>query len=146
MDENDSILACNERFYRAFREADIETMMRLWSSSDDVACIHPGWPALRGRERVIASWRAIMLDHRPPQVECARVEVFRFGPLAFITCVERIPEVDTELAATNVFRLEDGEWQILHHHSGPVRLPFDVTDLASSSEDGPEPDPEPTLN
>lgn len=69
MESNAQLLEANERFYRAFREADIKTMESLWDLGPDVACVHPGRPALRGRERVMASWRAVMLDHPPPQVQ-----------------------------------------------------------------------------
>ncbi|MEO0812380.1 MAG: nuclear transport factor 2 family protein [Myxococcota bacterium] len=127
MESNAQLLEANERFYRAFREADIKTMESLWDLGPDVACVHPGRPALRGRERVMASWRAVMLDHPPPQVQCAREEVFHLGDVAFITCVERVPEVDSELVATNVFIRRDNQWLLIHHHSGPLRMPQGLT-------------------
>ncbi len=140
MASDHAVLDANERFYRAFREADMEAMERLWAHRADVACTHPGWPALRGRERVMASWRSVMLDHPPPKVECARIEVFDHGELAFVTCVERVSEMRSELVATNIFVKEEGEWLLAHHHSGPIRM---VRDFAESD---PEDEDPPTFN
>lgn len=137
MASNQRLIEVNERFYRAFRDADLEAMERLWARCVEVACAHPGWPALRGRERVMASWRAVMVDHPPPRVECARVEVFDYGSMAFVTCVERVPEVHSELVATNIFVEEDGEWRLVHHHSGPTRMAPDLSPPPDDDDEEP---------
>ncbi|MEM6532089.1 MAG: nuclear transport factor 2 family protein [Myxococcota bacterium] len=143
MPEHAHLLAANEEFYRAFREADLPAMEALWAPTDDVACIHPGWPALRGRARVLSSWKAVLLDNTPPRVTCARVEAFQHGDVAFVTCVERVPEVRAELAATNIFVRFANEWRMVHHQAGPVSLPAGVMppSVVGEDDDGP-----PTLN
>ncbi|MEO1480712.1 MAG: nuclear transport factor 2 family protein [Myxococcota bacterium] len=137
MADHDSLAQTNEEFYRAFREADIAAMSKVWAESDDVACIHPGWPPLHGRERVLSSWRAILLEHTPPQVTCARVQTFFVGDVALVTCVERVPEVQSELSATNVFHRVNNEWRMVLHQAGPVRLPADLAPGLSDDDDAP---------
>ena len=112
-----AVLAANAAFYRAFAERDVDAMETLWARSVPVACIHPGWQVLNGREAVMASWRGI-LGGVPPAIQCSD-EVARIaGSAAFVVCTESLDA--GELVATNVFVHEDGDWKIAHHHAGPV--------------------------
>src|SRR6476646_2912082 len=101
------VLAANQAFYDAFANADADAMARLWAREHLVACIHPGWVALHGREAVVGRWRAILGSPEPPQVRASDAAAVIIGDAAFVTCVERIGQA--ELAATNVFALEQGE-------------------------------------
>jgi ketosteroid isomerase-like protein len=112
------VLAANQAFYDAFARADADAMARLWAREHLVACIHPGWIALHGREAVVGSWRAILGTLEPPKVTASDASAIILGDTAFVTCVEHIGQA--ELAATNVFALEQGEWRLVHHHAGPM--------------------------
>lgn len=112
------ILAANEAFYDAFTRSDLETIEDLWASLTPVACIHPGWDALHGREDVIASFRAILGSGGAPRVTCVDPAATRMGDAAFVVCHEAID--DTHLVATNVFVREDGRWKLVHHQAGPM--------------------------
>jgi ketosteroid isomerase-like protein len=111
------ILVANEAFYDAFRREDPAAMDELWARRAPVACIHPGWDALIGRDRVLASWRAIMKNGTPP-IRCVAPRVQRLGDAAFVICEEHVG--GGRLIATNVFVHEDGRWRIVHHHAGPI--------------------------
>ena len=113
----DALLRANQAFYDAFASADVEAMAELWSEQHPVACIHPGWQVLLGRDEVLASWRAILLNEGPA-VECREPRAFGQGDAGFVVCLERIG--DGVLSATNCFVLEAGVWRMLHHHAGPV--------------------------
>jgi hypothetical protein len=114
----ETLLRTNAAFYRAFAERDIEAMDELWAHQAPVACIHPGWPALHGREDVMESWRAILLGGEAPVIRCEQVVALVVGETGLVTCVERIGEA--ALAATNLFARESGLWQIVHHQAGPI--------------------------
>jgi hypothetical protein len=117
------VLAANQAFYETFVRADAGTMDALWARRAPVACIHPGWGALEGREEVMESWRAI-LDHGPPPIRCSGATAHVIGETAYVICRETID--DAELVATNFFVLEDGEWFIAHHQAGPVHRRADA--------------------
>lgn len=119
--ERSALLRTNAAFYRAFAERDIEAMDELWAHALPVACVHPGWPALHGREDVMASWRAILLGGESPEIRCEQAVAMLVGEVGLVTCVERIG--DDALVATNVFAREQGLWQIVHHQAGPVSAP-----------------------
>jgi len=112
-----AILAANEAFYDAFRREDPEAMDEIWAQHAPVACIHPGWNALLGRDRVMASWRAIMENGAPP-IRCVAPRVQRLGEVALVICEEHAG--GGRLIATNAFVHEDGQWRIVHHHAGPI--------------------------
>lgn len=115
----EDLLAANEGFYRAFAERDFPAMERLWSAAAPIACIHPGWNALRGRELVIASWRSILGSSDAPRVVCGNPTVHLLGAAcAFVICEERVG--DAVLIATNVFVSDHGVWKMVHHQAGAV--------------------------
>lgn len=136
--QEDEVLALNEAFYRAFAGRDEEAMDAIWARSLPVACIHPGWPALRGRDKVMASWRGVLSSPTSPSIRCIRATAHVLEDAAFVVCYELIP--GTRLAATNVYAREDGAWRMVHHQAGPVARPEEDDD------DEPEPPDPGTLN
>ena len=120
MSETASVLFVNDAFYEAFRGCDLETMDELWARETPVACIHPGWRALFGREDVMESWQGIMEGTQPPDITCRAAQAFVVGDNAFVVCYEVIG--NTALVATNLFRKEQGAWRLVHHQAGPCDL------------------------
>ena len=112
-----AVLDANDAFYRAFAERDVDAMEALWARSIPVACIHPGWQVLNGRDNVMASWRGI-LGGVPPAIECTEAIARIAGSAAFVVCTEKLDAGD--LVATNLFVQEPDGWKIAHHHAGPV--------------------------
>lgn len=112
------VLAANQAFYDAFARGDMTVIEALWARRAPVACIHPGWDVLRGREEVMASWRSILGGARGPQVRCTHPSATVLGESAYVVCGETIQ--GAELIATNLFVLEDGAWKLVCHQAGPV--------------------------
>jgi ketosteroid isomerase-like protein len=112
------VLEANEAFYRAFTARDLTAMDAAWARRAPVACIHPGWDVLDGREEVLGSFRAILESGSAPQVSCTLAQAHQLGEVAFVTCHELAGEAT--LAATNLFVREDGRWRICHHQASPV--------------------------
>ena len=112
------VLEANEAFYRAFNEKDPKAMDKVWALAQEVACVHPGWNILEGREAVLESWRQILSNPAQPRIVVGGENVMLFGEVAVVVCRELV--AGSPLAATNVFVLEDGAWRMMHHHSGPV--------------------------
>jgi ketosteroid isomerase-like protein len=114
----EGVLAANLDFYRAFEQRDLAAMESLWAAVAPVACIHPGWNALRGRDLVLASWRSILGNRDVPLVVCENASVHVFGETAFVICEEHVGH--SMLIATNVFVHEHTRWKMVHHQSSPV--------------------------
>jgi ketosteroid isomerase-like protein len=135
-----AVLAANAALYDAFESADLDLMEAVWLDgphAEDVICVHPGWPALRGRGQVLRSWAMIMANTTYISFVLTDIDATVDGDVAVVTCAENIltgmPEVAEPMAAlgasglsggrvaaTNVFRRTDGGWRLWVHHSSPV--------------------------
>ena len=122
MSVESDVLAANQAFYRAFASGDMAAMESVWAVGEGIACAHPGWRLLIGRETVLESWRGI-LGNTPPAIACRAPMVLFAGEACAVLCYE---ELDSSvMLATNLFRLEEGQWKLFHHHAGPCReAPF----------------------
>ncbi len=114
----DPVLEANAAFYRAFAERDLEAMDRLWAREAPVACTHPAWPVLTGRDDVLKSWEGILTNPDAPTIEVRDAVAHRLGDTAIVLCREIVQDAPVE--ATNVFVLEGGEWRIAHHHASAI--------------------------
>src|SRR5690625_5868510 len=81
MREQALILFANDAFYEAFKARALARMDALWSRDALVACAHPGWPPLYGREEVMESWKAIFdSDGVPEDLRCREPRLVPLGP------------------------------------------------------------------
>jgi ketosteroid isomerase-like protein len=118
MTDSDAVLAANLEFYRAFGARDLGAMERLWARLAPVACVHPGWPALAGREAVMQSWHGILANPQAPRIACYDERVLLFGDTALVICEEELD--GGTLVASNLFVREHGAWHIAHHQAGQL--------------------------
>ncbi len=114
----DAVLEANAAFYRAFAERDLEAMERIWAREAPVACTHPAWTVLTGRDDVLKSWEGILTNPDAPTIEVRDAVAHRLGDTAIVLCRELVEGAPIE--ATNVFVLEGGEWRIAHHHASAI--------------------------
>jgi len=120
MSDIDAVLFANEAFYRAFADRDEQSMETLWSKTQRVACIHPGWGPLFDREEVLASWKAIIQNPEAPDILCHDAHGHILGNTAYVICFEEIG--GNFLVATNIFIREGKVWKLVHHQAGPTSV------------------------
>jgi ketosteroid isomerase-like protein len=122
-DDPAEVEEANAGFYRAFESLDLARMEEVWSHSDHVRCIHPGWCLLSGWPAVRESWEAIFKGSREMRFSISDVDVHVNGDLAWVTCTENILShargqiAVTAILATNMFERRGGEWLMIHHHA-----------------------------
>ena len=121
----DDVLRANTALYTAFEAGDVDLMEAVWDDSNDVVCVHPGWPMLRGRVAVLRSWSAVMAGTEYVQFFLTDVEVVVRGETAVVTCVENVlTSADVgdgaQAVATNVFVRRPSGWRLQVHHGSPV--------------------------
>jgi hypothetical protein len=114
----DALLEANERFYAAFSQRDFALMNAVWHSTLPLVCIHPGWPPLEGRERVLDSWRGILGNPSSPTVRCVRPKAHLMNDFGLVVCFEGIGR--NRLVATNGFARTGDAWAMVFHQAGPV--------------------------
>lgn len=122
----DLVKAANQAFYRAFESLDVHKLSAVWAQSEEIVCVHPGWPLLSGFEQVMESWKRIFENTPMVQFTITEVVVRVNGVSAWAMCVENIATlVDgrvtaARIQATNVFAKRDGHWVMVHHHASPL--------------------------
>ena len=115
-DPRQQVLEANEAFYLAFSTGDYTAMEGLWAESVPASCVHPGWPPVRGRDKVMQTWRGILANPPRPAIHALEAEATVTGDSAFVVCFEAIGEI--YLVATNFYVREGDLWRIVHHQSG----------------------------
>ena len=116
-------------FYSALNamlHGDVEPMLDLWSHADDTTYMSPfgellvGWPAIRD------SWQAQADARLGGEVRGEDVRHFSGAGLGFAVGFER-GEVHldgrvapVEIRATSMYRVEDGAWRMIGHHTDPL--------------------------
>jgi len=105
MNDEEEALAANAAFYAAFAASDAERMDAVWARRAPVACVHPGWEVLVGRDPVMESWRRMFETGGAPPILCEKAVAHLLGPSAFVTCL---------------FVREEGRFRMVHHHAGPL--------------------------
>lgn len=137
-----AVEALNAKLYAAFEAGDLDGMQELWDDdeSDEIVCVHPGWPMLRGRGSVLRSWALIMANTTYIQFFLTDVATTVDGDVAVVTCTENIltsveaDSGDSRAVATNVFRRRDGQWRLRVHHGSPVLMPSEPDDAPEAGQ------------
>lgn len=129
MERKEEVLEANARFYRALRNGDLESMLRVWLNGPEAKCVHPGWPMLYGWDAVEESWKNIFQGGPPAQIEISDVRVHVSGVFAWVICIEKISQTTGDQTrrgyaqSTNVFELRGSSWRLVIHHASPVPVP-----------------------
>ncbi len=120
--DHDAVLEANALFYAAFEDRNLMAMDAMWSADADIACVHPGWPPIRGRDDVMRSWKAVFENSDGVTPVCDGPTCQVHGDSAYVLCRERLD--NAVLIATNLFVRRDGAWALVHRHSSPLaRVP-----------------------
>jgi hypothetical protein len=118
----EEVLAANQRFYDAHEQRDLEAMRQVWDHSDDVVCVHPGWPILRTWPVVQDSWRRILAGPGRNQFILTNITATGGDDVVWVTLDENLMQdaATGTVAATNVFVRRGGQWRLVLHHGSAV--------------------------
>lgn len=113
----------NQRFYQFFARADFDAMSKLWAARLPVSCMHPGAVPLLNRADILNSWRQIFRLGHPGDITFLPQQMTLVGNVGVACGLELV--AGAQVACTNLFAEEDGEWRMIHHQGGPV-IPADL--------------------
>lgn len=123
MSTEDAVRAVSDRFYAGLSRMDVAALPEIWSHRDDVTTMHPMGGEQVGWEDVRASFEQAAGAMTDSHVELVDQRIYTGTDLAYETGVERGSaklageSVSFEHRVTNVYRLEDGQWKMVHHHT-----------------------------
>ena len=126
MSDQDSAITANEKFYKAFNARDLSAMKEIWSSHQNVTCVHPGWSPLNGFEPIIDSWQGIFKNSGNMDIQISDINMFISNDLAWVSCVEKLYTIAShgvlasKVFSTNLFKLNKDGWKMIMHHASPM--------------------------
>jgi ketosteroid isomerase-like protein len=123
----DEIRQASEQFYAALNRmlnGDPGPIMEVWSHDSDVATMHPLGGRETGWEEVRASWEQVAQAFSGGQVPLEDMVVVPLSDdVAYTLGTEHgqaklgDQTVGIDWRVTNIFRREEGEWKVVHHHT-----------------------------
>ena len=115
-----------------FLKGNPEPVKQLFSHREDVSLANPYGPPVRGWEQVAKTIEhASSLRSDGEFVGSEIVAKYVTPELAYVVQIERAEAkvggreeiTPYALRSTNIFRLEDGEWKVVHRHADPITTP-----------------------
>ena len=101
-------------------------MMLVWAKDQDITCIHPGGTRLEGQLNVRESWEQIFSHENGIKFEINQKRVLLEKDFAIHHVIESIymgGELQSEIIATNIYRLNNDSWHMILHHASPELRP-----------------------
>lgn len=117
-----------DAFYDAIDEQDLEAMMAVWDNSEQVACLLPMQPLVRGKVPVKEAWKPLLSGEFQVDIEVLHIQWVEWGDLAIHYLQEKakIPgqtQAQPPVYATNIYRKSDSGWRMVLHQNSPAPLP-----------------------
>lgn len=122
-----AVSAANDGFYTALNAmftGDTEAMKTVWSHAADTTYMGPGGEYLAGWDAIEPEWERQAGAMLGGHVDATDVRITVGRDLAVISTVEvgvnenaEIGKQKVSIRATNIFRLEDGAWKMIGHHT-----------------------------
>jgi uncharacterized protein (TIGR02246 family) len=122
----DDVRAASDQFYSALEamaNGDASSMADVWSHEDDVTAMHPIGGREAGWEAVSESFAGVASASTKGTVTRSDQIIRVVGDGAYELCTESVSwtfagePMSLEGRTTNVYRKEDGEWKMVHHHA-----------------------------
>ena len=123
----DEIRQASEQFYAALNDeinGDPGPIMEVWSHGSDVTAMHPLGGRETGWEEVRASWEQVAQAFSDGQVSIEDLVVVPLSDdVAYTLGTEQgqasleDERVSIDWRVTNIYRREEGEWKMVHHHT-----------------------------
>ena len=126
MTDEDSAITANEKFYKAFNARDLSAMKEIWSSHQNVTCVHPGWSPLNGFAPIIDSWQGIFKNSGNMDIQISDINILVSNDLAWVSCVEKLYTIAShgvlasKVFSTNLFKLNKDGWKMIMHHASTM--------------------------
>ncbi|KPK08518.1 MAG: hypothetical protein AMJ64_03145 [Betaproteobacteria bacterium SG8_39] len=115
-------------FYEALEHGDYPTMVAVWAEDEEVVCVHPGGPRLRGTDEVLAQWKRIFEGGQRLQLRITN-QVVIAGMMIAVHSVQENITIEGEgpaphpVVATNVYQRIGPGWRMVAHHASPAPTP-----------------------
>ncbi|HUO06505.1 MAG TPA: nuclear transport factor 2 family protein [Candidatus Binataceae bacterium] len=126
------ILDATKQFYLALNgvlTGDLDLISQVWSHKTDVTNLSSAGGRDNGWNEIFQRYQTLVRMQMGGKIVPQDIVVVADGEMGYSICTE---SGDTRTSngsmqnytkrATNIFRLEDGKWKLIHHHTDPVQI------------------------
>jgi ketosteroid isomerase-like protein len=123
----DEVRAATILFYDAYNSAlhgDLDPLTAVWSHNPDVSNLSAAGGRADGWNAVRTDFQNLVRLYPAGRIAPQDITVVAVGNMGYSVCLETGqlrsadgPMINFSQRATNVFRLEDGKWKMVHHHA-----------------------------
>lgn len=112
-------------FYESLQTGNVDRLMSTWADEDDIVCIHPGGPRLRGVGAIRANFEAMFAEGATLKASIAHVHRVDSLACAVHHVLEKIELMTSQgpahgyVLATNVYHKTAQGWRMVVHHASP---------------------------
>ena len=119
--------SAEDAYYDAFDEHDVDLMMSVWDDSEDVVCLLPMYPAIKGQASLREAFERMLKPGSQFEIQVKHMHWIETDNIAIHLVGESIiaPGVPNQAVyATNIYQKNDqGSWHMTMHQNSPVPMP-----------------------
>lgn len=126
MSAEDEVRKASSQFYSALNQmtnGNAQALSDIWSHSSSVTTQHPIGGRQVGWDEVQQAWQQVAGVASDGKVELKNQFINASGDTAYETGIEDASfkiageKVGGQIRVTNIYRKENGNWKIIHHHT-----------------------------
>jgi ketosteroid isomerase-like protein len=118
-----------DAFYDALEEGDLDGLMAVWSEDDDISCLLPMYPLIRGRKDVEDVFKHLFSHGQGVALSVSHLDWIESGDIAIHHVEETLQQVPPgkppppPFYGTNIYRKQHAGWRLLAHLNAPTPQP-----------------------
>ena len=118
-----------DAFYDALDEADPDTMLSVWAESDDICCLLPMHPMIRGRQGVTDLFTHLFGQGHGVSLTIKHLDWIETDDIAIHLVEETLLGLPADappqppLYGTNIYRKDVTGWRLIMHLNAPTPPP-----------------------
>jgi len=116
-----------DAYYDAFDEHDLAKMMSVWSDSDEIVCLLPMLPAIKGRAAIERAFDPVLNPESAFDIQIKHLHWINNNDIAIHLVEEKISMADGPdqfVYATNIYQKNaNNSWHMTMHQNSPVPPP-----------------------
>jgi ketosteroid isomerase-like protein len=118
-----------DSFYDALEAGDLEQLMSVWADSDDICCLLPMYPLVRGPAAVKDVFSHLFSRGSGVSLSINHLHWTESGDIAIHQVEEVLQDVPPDrqppppFYGTNIFRKGNNGWRMLLHQNSPMPAP-----------------------
>lgn len=115
-----------DAFYDALEEGDPGKVLAVWADSDDISCLLPLYPLIRGRRDVEDMFRHLFSRAQGVALTVTHLDWIKWDDIAIHHVEETLQQVQPgtppppPFYGTNIYRRHDGGWRLITHLNAPM--------------------------